>query len=82
MPELVKRPRYKIGDKVQSKFGNRSVGRVMYARGTYRPDGDVLYTVYVPMDPEPLIMLFTEEEIDKVDEEGPPPDNGATPTAK
>jgi hypothetical protein len=67
MAELVKYPRYKIGDKVRVKFGSRSVGLVSEARGTYSPTGHVLYTVYVPMDPEPLMMLLREEEIEKVD---------------
>ena len=67
MAQLAKQPRYKIGDQVRAKHGSRLVGRVMYARGTYSLDGEVLYEVYVPMGPEPLIMLLTEEDIEKVE---------------
>lgn len=66
MPELVKQPRYKVGDQVRLTFLERWVGRVMEAQGSYSPDGHVLYTVYVPMDPEPLTLLLREEEVEKV----------------
>ena len=67
MPDLVKQPRYHVLDKVQVKHGNRFIGTVMEARGSYYPDGHVLYRVYVPMEPEPLILLVREEEIEKVE---------------
>ena len=67
MPELVKRPRYQVLDKVQVKHGSRFIGTVTEARGTYQPDGQCLYRVYVPMEPESLLLLVTEEEIEKVE---------------
>jgi|GEM_PF-6054080 len=64
MPELVKHPRYKVGDLLQLKSrGPRWVGTVVEARGTYSPTGHVLYNVRVPMDPEPLFLLVREEEV-------------------
>jgi hypothetical protein len=66
MPDLVKRPRYQIGDEVRFKHGARLVGRVMRARGTYSPTGHVLYEIYVPMSSEPLILPAREEDIEKV----------------
>src|SRR5260370_9648497 len=64
MPELVKHPRYKVGDQLQLKArGPRWVGTVTEARGTYSPNGHVLYHVRVPMDPEPLFLLVREEDV-------------------
>src|SRR5437867_1846244 len=64
MLELAKRPRYKVGDRLQLRSrGPRWVGAVTEARGTYSPSGDVLYRVRVPMDPEPLFLLVREEEV-------------------
>jgi hypothetical protein len=64
MPELVKHPRYKVGDQLQpSTRGPRWVGTVTEARGTYNPNGHVLYRIRVPMDPEPLLLLLREEEV-------------------
>jgi len=64
MPELVKHPRYKVGDRLQLKSrGPRWVGTVTEARGTYSPNGHVLYHVRVPMDPEPLFLLLREEDV-------------------
>ena len=64
MPELLKRPRYKVGDLLQLNWrGPRWVGTVTEARGTYSPAGHVLYHVRVPMDPEPLFLLVREDEI-------------------
>jgi len=64
MAELVKHPRYKVGDKLQLKWrGPRWVGTVTEARGTYSPNGHVLYHMRVPMDPEPLFLLVREEEV-------------------
>jgi len=65
--DLVKRPRYKIGEKVRMRHGTPLVGLVSEARGTYHEDGNVLYRVRVPMEPEPLFMLVTEEEIEPVE---------------
>jgi hypothetical protein len=73
MAELVKRPKYKILDKVRLKHGSRFVGTITEAQGTYNPDGHVLYEVYVPMDPEPLLFLLREEEIEKVEDEAAAP---------
>jgi hypothetical protein len=69
MAELVKRPKYKVLDKVRLKHGSRFVGTITEAHGTYNPDGNVLYEVYVPLDPEPLRFLLHEDEIDKVEDE-------------
>jgi hypothetical protein len=66
MPELVKRPRYQVGDKLRLKYGTPLVGMVTEARGTYSPDGHILYRVRVPMDPEPLYLLVLEDEVEKV----------------
>jgi hypothetical protein len=64
MPELAKHPRFKVGDQLQLKSrGPRWVGTVTEARGTYSPNGHVLYHVRVPMDPEPLFLLVREEEV-------------------
>ena len=64
MPELVKRPRYKIGDQLQIRYrGPRWVGAVTEARGTYSPDGHVSYRIRVPMDPEPLFLPVDEEDL-------------------
>jgi hypothetical protein len=64
MPELAKHPRYKVGDQLQLKSrGPRWIGTVTEARGTYSPNGHVLYRVRVAMDPEPLFLLVREEEV-------------------
>jgi hypothetical protein len=64
MAELVKHPRYRIGDQLQPRFrGPRWVGTVTNARGTYSPTGHVLYNIRVPMDPEPVDLLLREEEV-------------------
>jgi hypothetical protein len=68
MAGLVKHPRYKIGEKVRVKFGAGFVGTVAEARGTYSPDGNVLYRVYVPMDPEPLWLLLREDAVEPVED--------------
>jgi hypothetical protein len=65
MPDLVKHPRYKVGDKVRLKEGTPFVGTVAEARGTYSPTGNVLYRVYVPLDPEPLYLLVREDEVEQ-----------------
>jgi hypothetical protein len=69
MAELVKRPRFQVLDKVRLKHGSQFVGTIAEARGTYNPDGNVLYRVHVPMDPEPLYLLVREEDIEKVEGE-------------
>jgi hypothetical protein len=61
----VKKPRYQIGDEVRLAFGSRLVGRVMEVLNAPGGSGRVLYTLYVPMDPEPLIWPVREEEIEK-----------------
>lgn len=67
MPELVKRPRFRMGDKVRFTYaGVPLVGTLTVAQGTYSPAGHVLYTVRVPMEPEPLRLLLREEEVEKV----------------
>ncbi len=64
MPQLAKRPRYKVGDQLQlNSRGPRWIGTVTEARGTYSPSGHVLYRVRVPMDPEPVFLLVREEEL-------------------
>jgi hypothetical protein len=64
MPEIEKQPRYQVGDKVRIIGPGRLTGSVMRVQGTHSPDGHILYTVYVPMDPEPLTWLVREEEIE------------------
>ena len=66
MPELAKRPRYQVGDKVQLKDGTRWIGTVTEARGTYSPKGHATYRVRVPLSPEPLFFEVREDEIEKV----------------
>jgi hypothetical protein len=66
MSDAGKTPLYKIGDQVRLTFGGRMVGRVMEVQpvppgGT----GNILYRIYIPMDPEPLIPLVRENEIEK-----------------
>ena len=65
MPDLKKQPRFKVGDQVRLTFGTRLVGTVMEARGTYLPSGHILYRVYVPMEPEPLVLEVREDEVEK-----------------
>lgn len=48
------------------KFPTRFVGTIVEARGTYSPNGHVLYRVHIPMDPEPLFLELREEEIEKI----------------
>ena len=66
MPDLVKRPQFKVGDQVRLKFGARLVGTVTEARGTYSPNGHAFYRVHVPVDPEPLWLELREDEIERV----------------
>jgi hypothetical protein len=61
MPDTESRPRYKIGDKVRLTGGTRLVGTVMDVQGIRR----ILYRIYVPMDPEPLVFSVREDEIEK-----------------
>jgi hypothetical protein len=62
MPDIKTQPRFKVGDKVRARFGTRLVGTVMEVQGIRR----ILYSVYVPMEPEPLKLLVREDEIEKV----------------
>jgi hypothetical protein len=41
-------------------------GRIMTVQGQFSSSGRILYRVYVPMDPEPLIFPVHEEEIEPV----------------
>jgi hypothetical protein len=66
MPELLKVPRFKVGDKVQLKHGSRLIGIISEADGSYTPEAHVLYRVRVPMEPEPLWIVVRESEIDKI----------------
>ena len=67
MPELAKRPRFRIGDKIRFHFAGKSlVGMISEARGTYNPAGHVHYTVHVPMDPEPLWLPIREGQVEEV----------------
>jgi hypothetical protein len=61
MPDIKTQLRYKVGDRVRARFGTRLVGTVMEVQGIQR----ILYSVYVPMEPEPLILLVREDEIEK-----------------
>ena len=63
---MVIHPRYKIGDKVRLVFGERLVGTVTEARGSYHPDGHAFNRVRMPMEAEPLWMNLREDEIEKV----------------
>jgi hypothetical protein len=67
MPELNPQPRYNVGDKVRVTSGARLVGTVTEVRGAGPPprSGRICYRVYVPMDPEPLMLEVRDEEIEK-----------------
>jgi hypothetical protein len=67
MSDIKTTPRYQVGDKVRFVHGSRLVGSVMHVQGIHSPRGRILYEIYVPMDPEPLIMPAREEDIEKVD---------------
>ena len=66
MPELVKRPLYKVGDQVRIKLPSRWVGTITEARGSFHERGNVLYHVHIQLDPEPLWMELREDELEKV----------------
>ncbi len=40
----------------------------MEVSGTHSQNGHILYSVYVPMSPEPLILLVREDEIESAEE--------------
>ena len=65
MPGLKTHPRYKVGDTVQVKIGTRMIGTVMEVRGIHSPSGRILYSVHVPMSPEPLVLEVREDEVEK-----------------
>jgi hypothetical protein len=67
MPNLKTTPRYKVGDKVRLVRGTRLVGSVMHVQGTHSPSGRIIYEIYVPMEPEPLILPVEEDGIEKVE---------------
>jgi hypothetical protein len=56
---------YKVGDKVRWKYGTRLVGVVMEVFVYPNDKGHVRYTVRVPMEAEPIIMILREDEIEK-----------------
>lgn len=58
--------KYKVGDQVRLKFPTQLIGRVMEMQGGHTPESHILYTIYVPMNPEPLIVPVREDEIEKV----------------
>jgi hypothetical protein len=57
-------PQYKLGDTVRVKVPARLVGTVTYVQYTPQGSGRALYQVRVPMDPEPLLMLLEEDEME------------------
>jgi hypothetical protein len=65
-PDTEKTPLYKIGDKVRLAFGERLAGRVMEVHAV-PPGGSgrIRYRLYVPMDPEPLMLEVRESDIEK-----------------
>ncbi len=65
MPDLETHARYKVGDAVRVKFGTRMIGTVMEVRGIHSPGGRILYSVHVPMSPEPLVLEVREDEVEK-----------------
>jgi len=65
MPGLANNAQYKVGDKVQLKYGTRLVGTVTEVQGTHSPSGRILYRVRVPMSPEPLMLAAREDELEK-----------------
>jgi hypothetical protein len=64
MADLPNPPRYKVGDQVRLPWGARLEGKVMEVTPALAPHAHTLYSVYVPMDPEPLIFLVRENEIE------------------
>jgi hypothetical protein len=56
--------RYKVGEKVRLRFWTHLAGTVMEVHGKPPPGGGLLYRIYIPMDPEPLIVEAREEEIE------------------
>jgi hypothetical protein len=73
MADFENTPRFKPGDRVRALFGGRLVGWVKRVTPARTPTAHTLYTVHVPMDPEPLLLLVRESEIEKVDELGSAP---------
>jgi hypothetical protein len=58
-------PRYKLGDLVRFPWEQGLTGRITEVMPARTPEAHTLYTVKVPMDPEPLIFLVREEGIEK-----------------
>jgi hypothetical protein len=58
-------PLYKLGDVVRFPSGQWLTGRVIEVTPARTPEAHTLYTVKVPMDPEPLLFLLRESEIEK-----------------
>ena len=64
MNDLKTPPRFKVGDEIRLIGGAPLVGRVMELRGYLSADGSMLYRLYVPMEPEPLMLEVREDEIE------------------
>jgi hypothetical protein len=57
---------FQVGDKVRMKFGSPPlVGLVAEVTGARSRTGLILYSVRVPMDPEPLWLVVQEDEMEK-----------------
>lgn len=66
MPDLQTQPLYKVGDKVRLKLGTHLVGLVSEVRGPVPGgSGRILYSVRVPLDPEPLFFEVRQDELEK-----------------
>ena len=64
MPDLQTGPRYRVGDRLQVRIGSPLVGTVTEVRYTPFGSGQVFYRLYVPMDPEPLMLEVREDEVE------------------
>jgi hypothetical protein len=67
----VKPPVYKVGDKVRVVGPGRLVGMIREVQRAVTPNGTTLYHVYIPLDPEPLIVPAREEELEAVPSDHP-----------
>lgn len=66
-------PLFKVGDRVQSHEGGRTVrGVIAQDRGPHGAGGRRLYNIHVPADPhEPVTLVIPEEELEP--DSSPPP---------
>lgn len=64
MPDVEKKPRFKIGDKVKFKIGNTLIGTVSEVRYARHGSGLIRYRVRVPMEAEPLWFELFEDEVE------------------